>query len=404
MLLDSTIPFEVPPINSGWGAVPETDVLFCFAVALNFPVKHLVGPDVLISGEAKLFYDEYQRGGYGTLSEDSRAFYRKLITTNLPTVLLEIDVFEKIVQSVRARLVASDLMQKLVYLSKNGTVETIRAALIEAGQRLVDGIGGAQSLSDILRDVQQFLQQRAERYISVPFKNMRDYVSAISNEYVVVGARTSVGKTSFALDWIRRQKMPTYFLSLEMSRHAIATRYYAMIRGISYAEAVRRIQAEDVRNIENAHGVFINDSSRVTGEHLPLIFSEAASRGARILVLDYIQMLYMQTRSERRDLELARISSILRDLSKRYDMPVIVLAQLNRLVESRTDGKPRLSDLRDSGALEMDADIVLLLSRRESELTVNVAKNRNGRTGDFNLYFDKQSMKFYDEPYELHGF
>lgn len=381
-----------------------TDILFAYALVTDRPCKYLVDVDVFQSPLFRCFYEEFRRGGYAALSQESRQLFSDVATAFIPPELLEIERFAEIVQNVRARNVAAQLAAQLSRESERGTLESIRSLLVEAGQRLVSGVGSAHSLPDILRDVQRLARERSNRAISPPYAKMVRYVPYLDSDYVVVGARTSVGKTSFALDWVRRLDVPSYILSMEMSRYAIATRFYAMVTKQTYADAVRNIRLEDIERLQHKYNVFINDSSNVTGEHLPLLFSEAHAKGARVFILDYIQMMYMHGRQERRDLEIGRISSILRDMSKKYNMPVIVLAQLNRLVEMRSDGKPRLSDLRDSGSLEMDADIVLLLSRSNSELEVNIAKNRNGSVGTFELYFDSNTMRFYEEPYELHGF
>lgn len=396
-----SVPIEQPSAHHP----PDTDVLFAYVLISDRELKYLVERDLFESLEYQLFYDEFTRGGITALSSSSRAIFTKVATEGFKyNALCDTETFVRIVQTVRARNVARIFGERLLREARNGSLETVRSLLVEAGQQLVSNINQAHSLPEILREVERLSHQNQQRSIGIPYRKLSDYVPSLQNEYVVVGARTSVGKTSFALDWVRRLNVPVYILSLEMSRYAIASRFYAMVTRKSYQEAIRTVRQEDIEKVAQKYNVFINDSTNITGEHIPIVFADAHSKGARLFVLDYIQMMYMDKRQERRDLELARISAILRDMSKRYDIPILILAQLNRLVEMRSDNKPRLSDLRDSGSLEMDADVVLLLSRKEAEVEVNVAKNRNGATGSFELYFDKKVMNFYEEPYELHGF
>ncbi len=237
-------------------------------------------------------------------------------------------------------------------------------------------------------------------------------------EMIVIAARPSMGKTSLAMNIAERvavdQKRPVGVFSLEMTAESIALRMLCSRSKVNMHEARGGILSPESHNS-------ITDSASEMMKS-PLFIDDAAgldilglrSRARRmaqqhkveLFIVDYIQLLRSSSRrSENRQQEIADISSGIKSLAKELNVPVIVLSQLNREVESR-QGKPRLSDLRESGAIEQDADFVGLLHippEAEEDVAVGkdshavhllVAKQRNGPTGDIPLTFLKGLTRF----------
>jgi len=244
-------------------------------------------------------------------------------------------------------------------------------------------------------------------------------------EMVIVAARPSMGKTAFSLNLAQhisfRQKKTVAYFSLEMSREAVMMRLLA-------SEA--RINMKDIRSgrindqawpklIEAASKIsesnlFIDETSKVS----PLEVRSRCRRlkaqhGLDCIIIDYLQLMSLKTRVESREREVSEISSSLKALAKELDVPVIALAQLNRGVEGRTEKRPMLSDLRESGSIEQDADVIMLLYREDyydkenSDVAGNaeiiIGKQRNGPTGTVKLKFDAEYGRFRDaDPDNVH--
>lgn len=238
-------------------------------------------------------------------------------------------------------------------------------------------------------------------------------------EMSVIAARPSMGKTAFALALIERAAMdgvPVAFFSLEMSSDSIARRMIASIAGVELARVNGNgllSRQRDVSKIEAAAEkivktkVFVNDAPALSVQQLRAIARRLKQRhGIGMIAIDYLQLMVSNSRQarENRQLEVSQISQGLKSLSKELNIPVIVLAQLNRGVEKRGDKRPMLSDLRESGAIEQDADLVGLLHRPEyyepgnaelaGKATLIIAKQRNGATGDVHLTWRAPIVRF----------
>jgi len=225
------------------------------------------------------------------------------------------------------------------------------------------------------------------------------------SDLIVVAARPGMGKTVMALNVAEnaaRQGYPVAIFSLEMSRSQLYARQTARVARVdSQRFRVGGIQSAEWKHIvdaqEQLHGlpVFIDDTSRQHVNEIARRARYAADKmGVKIVIIDYLQLLRGDSRQTRKDLEIGAITAELKGLAKELDIPVLLLSQLNRMVESREDKRPRLSDLRESGAIEQDSDIVIFLYRDEyynpatdqkglAELCF--AKHRNGPTGTIKL-------------------
>lgn len=245
-------------------------------------------------------------------------------------------------------------------------------------------------------------------------------------QYIIIAARPSVGKTSLVLRMLQnistQAQEPTLLFSLEMAKEEMADRAVCSEANIdSYLLRSGHLspdqwdQAALVRSrLDEGSGFFINDSpfitTRTIRSELRRINSSLRKQGKRIKVLavDHVGLMNNATekRGRSREGEVSEISRHLKQIAREFDCVVIALSQLNRQSENRADHRPTIADLRESGSLEQDADIVMLLYREDvyqTDLTLHtniaeviIGKNRNGPTGPVKLHFTRKSTRFSD--------
>jgi replicative DNA helicase len=239
------------------------------------------------------------------------------------------------------------------------------------------------------------------------------------SELIIVAARPSMGKTAFCLNVATQAAVDGFgvaVFSLEMSKEALVQRMLCAEARVD-SQAVRRgsLRDPDFTRLARAAGilqscpVWIDDSASLT---LLEMRSKArrlkVENDVRLIVVDYLQLMRSPEYSENRVQEISDISRSLKGLARELDIPVIALSQLSRASEQRGgERRPILSDLRDSGAIEQDADVVIFIHRPEmyqkedsegnsleGQAEVIVGKHRNGPTGSVDLYFHKQFTRF----------
>ena len=241
-------------------------------------------------------------------------------------------------------------------------------------------------------------------------------------EMVVIAARPSMGKTSLAMNIAEyvaiEQRLPVGVFSLEMTSESLVLRMLCSRSRVNLRNVREGFLAErDFPKLTGSAGklanspLFIDDSSALSILQLRAKARRMSQQyGIKLFVIDYLQLLHSTARrAENRQQEIADISSGVKSLAKELNVPIIVLSQLNRELEREKNRKPRLSDLRESGAIEQDADVVGLLYKpssgdeeesataaEEDAVPVNllIAKQRNGPTGDVNLTFLKSYTRF----------
>ena len=242
------------------------------------------------------------------------------------------------------------------------------------------------------------------------------------SEIFIVAARPSMGKTSYAMNLVEHtcldQGIPTMVFSLEMSAQQLVERLlYARAR-FSKASITRGYKATtgDLQNIKKASEeisacpLHIDDTPSITINELRAKARRKKKESdLQLIAVDYLQLMRSNSpqAANSREREVAEISAGLKALAKELEIPIIVLAQLNRGPEGRDGGKPRMSDLRESGSIEQDADIIGLLYRdayyadsgdpaqtENTDAQLVISKNRNGATGDVPLTFLKELMRF----------
>ncbi len=245
------------------------------------------------------------------------------------------------------------------------------------------------------------------------------------SELVVVAARPSMGKTALALNMtqsIAERGGHVGVFSMEMSKESLAHRLIGTKSGQPMADfrAGRKIPEKQLDEILAAcEGIskwpvtIEDDASLTIGKLCTLARRMVADQGVRVLVIDYLQLLTSSGRKENRQTEVSDISRKVKGLARDLCVPVVCLSQLNRASEQRAGNRPRLSDLRESGAIEQDADVVMLLHREdyyhigdaawaaanpelEGAAELIVGKNRNGPTGSVKLMWNARTMQFVD--------
>jgi len=242
-------------------------------------------------------------------------------------------------------------------------------------------------------------------------------------EMIVIAARPSMGKTALAMNIAERValdgKHAVAIFSLEMSSQQLVQRLLCSRAKVNLGKVRDGFMAErDFQNLTTAaarlseSNILIDDTAAISILELRAKARRMkAQHDIKLIVIDYLQLLKSTSSraQDNRQLEIAEISSGIKALAKELELPIIVLAQLNRNPEARVGGKPRLSDLRESGSIEQDADVVGLLVREEyyaenadekeeaaGKATLVIAKQRNGPVGDVDLTFLKEFTRFED--------
>jgi replicative DNA helicase len=232
-------------------------------------------------------------------------------------------------------------------------------------------------------------------------------------EVIIIAGRPAMGKSAFAASIafsVSRQCRHTLIFSLEMPATLIAKRLFSEYFNENNFHNIDLNYFVDFRESLKKIKLYLDDSSGITIESIAtkskalLANKSEAEKGC--IVIDYVQLI--ECKGENREKEISRISRSLKKLALELKIPIIVLSQLSRAVENRQNKKPLLSDLRESGSLEQDADIVIAIYRDDyydpnSELKgiaeLGVLKNRNGRTGSVQLLFDPTFVKFKNKAY-----
>ena len=285
---------------------------------------------------------------------------------------------------------------------------------------------GFSPLEDVIKDSFKKLESMAENEgfvtgVSTGFKDFDNLTAGLQpSDLIIVAGRPSIGKTALALNIgynaAEGAKKCVAVFSLEMSKMQLGMR----LLGFDAQIDARKLRTGFLRDkdwgglTESANRlselpVFIDDTSG-----LSVLEIKAKCRRLRkksdldLIVVDYLQLVQGRRSAESRQQEISEISRSLKALAKDLNVPVLAVSQLNRKVEDRTSKRPQLSDLRESGAIEQDADVIVFLYKEDSKapageeqdkfgvVNVSVAKQRNGPTGNFNLVFQREFTRFRD--------
>lgn len=280
------------------------------------------------------------------------------------------------------------------------------------------------SFKDLVRQGMESIDRAYQRKgalngLDTGFKDFNEMTSGLQpSDMIVIAARPSMGKTALALNIAehvalnREKKQAVAIFSLEMSREQLVQRMLCSHARVNLHYVRRGFLAQkDWPQLVNSASVlseapiYIDDTPAISVTELRAKSRRLkAAYDIQLVVVDYLQL--MQTfgtqRSENRQQEISEISRSIKALARELNVPIIVLSQLNRAAENRPENKPRLSDLRESGAIEQDADMVVLMLRKEyynsedspGEAEIIIAKQRNGPTGDLKLVFVSDYTRF----------
>lgn len=311
---------------------------------------------------------------------------------------------------------AADQAEQRIYSVARRDEQSESASLSVIIDQAVEGLEAAQNSTSALAGV------------PTGFREVDAYLSGLQKgNLIVVAARPALGKSSFVTNMARNiavnSRAHVALFSLEMSRWEIGMRMLCSEAGVSWDRINnRRVQAEDwsrvVRAAGELHGapLTVIDSGNVTLVDIRAKARRLAARsgGLGLLIVDYLQLMSHQSgnrRNDNRQQEIAEISRGLKMLAKEFEIPVIAVSQLNRESERRSDKRPQLSDLRESGAIEQDADVVMFLHRKDRAedgrpqpgddyTDLIIAKHRNGRTGVVKLAWNPNLTRFSDAAHE----
>ena len=265
-------------------------------------------------------------------------------------------------------------------------------------------------------------QEGGTRGVPTGFADLDNYLAGLQkSDLIVLAARPGLGKTSFALDIARNvaisAKVPVGLFSLEMSQEQLIDRLIASqadvdLWRIRTGNLSSKGEDNDFLRIQNALGtlseapIFIDDAPSPTIIQMRAMARRLqAEHGLGLIVVDYLQLIQPRTMSDNVVQQITEISRALKGLARELHVPVLALSQLSRAVEQRSPQIPRLSDLRDSGSIEQDSDVVLFIYRdvrdnedsaKRNQAEIHIAKHRNGPLGKVPLYFDEKRVSFRD--------
>ncbi len=281
----------------------------------------------------------------------------------------------------------------------------------------------AVAMKDLVTKAYELIEKREGSHVTglaTGYYELDDLTCGLQKgEMIIIAARPSMGKTALVLNVAERigilDKQSLVIFSLEMGKQQLAERFLCSYSGVD-AQLVRKgmLDTEHYRKLVEACGaiseapIFIDDTSALS----PLEMRAKTRRlksayDIQCVMVDYLQLMHLGTgRVESRQQEISTISRYLKSLARELNVPVVVLSQLNRAAEGREGHRPRMSDLRESGSIEQDADVVMLLHREDyyhrgeadyepnNKAEIIIAKQRNGPTGTVELTFRDKCTRF----------
>ncbi len=284
--------------------------------------------------------------------------------------------------------------------------------------RLERDLMGISHIMRVVLDDLDDLHKRKGEVLGVPmgFRDLDKILGGLQdNDLIIVAARPGMGKTSLALTMAlnaaKYHKKCVAIFSLEMSNEQLVQRLLSQESRIN-SQRLRLGQIRDdewdrvaeAAAILGESAIYIDDSAAISPFELRTKARRLhAQNSIDLIIIDYMQLMHGGTRSENRVQEISLISRSLKQLARELRIPVVALSQLSRQVENRADKRPQLSDLRESGSIEQDADVVMFIyredqykedSERQNIAEIIISKHRHGPTGSVDLYFEKNFTTF----------
>jgi replicative DNA helicase len=434
---------KIPPQN----IEAEQSVLGCLMLDKNAIIKVA---DILQPGDFyrqvhnsifEIMVELYEKGEpIDLLSMTNRLEEKKLLEeiggpsylTNLVNIVPTAAHIYHYAKIVHRKKVLRDLIDISQDISQLGFSEEkdIEYILDEAEQKIFKI--SQKSLSQDFIPVKDALEEAFERIeklhrgegalrgVPTGFNDLDNYLSGLQqSDLIILAARPSLGKTAMAMDIVRHvavhQKIPVGIFSLEMSKHDVVDRLLAAEAGVDlWKLRTGKLSSEGIDNdfarIQEAMSslsqspIYIDDAPSPTVLQMRTMGRRLqAEQKLGLIVVDYLQLIQPRTNSENMVQQVTEISRSLKGLARELEVPVLALSQLSRAVESRPDQFPRLADLRESGSIEQDADVVMFIYRedkvkkdssRPNIADIVIAKHRNGPIGKVDLYFNESQVSF----------
>jgi replicative DNA helicase len=309
-------------------------------------------------------------------------------------------------------------------------VDDAERAVFEIAERGSRGKMGFRTVKSILPEVVNRIDELYHSDgtitgVSTGFKQLDEMTSGLQpGDLIIVAGRPSMGKTTLAVNMAENaalgSKKSVAIFSMEMSAESLTLRMISSLGRINQSNLRSgRLQEEDWPRIDSAMtqlgaaNIFVDETPGLSPTEIRARARRLKrERGLDLVVVDYLQLMQVPGNKENRATEISEISRSLKALAKELKIPVIALSQLNRGVEQRVDKKPVMSDLRESGSIEQDSDLILLIFRedfyepnttRKGIADIIIAKHRNGPTGEVQLTFLGQYTKFENFAPESYG-
>ena len=275
----------------------------------------------------------------------------------------------------------------------------------------------AEIVNDVFLEMKTKIKENKEIGLLTSFKDLDSILQGIQkSDLLIIAGRPSMGKTAFSLtigrNIVKRYDIPLIIFSLEMSRQQIIYRFLASISKINSNRLKSgkmtltewKKVSESMKLISNLP-IFIDDNPNLSLTEIRNRLRKILTKNKRggLIIIDYLQLMKSNLKIENRVQEISYITRDLKIIAKEFEIPIILLSQLSRNVETRINKRPMLSDLRESGSIEQDADIVIMIYREDyynenqSNTPVTefiVAKHRNGPVGTARLTFDSKTTDF----------
>jgi replicative DNA helicase len=329
---------------------------------------------------------------------------------------------------VRDTAIQRELIQSGTQIIRTAHDESEASVAMDECERLILGIrdkrgtlsSNSQPVMSIVQELMAEIENRSAEqpaHISGGFRDLDRLMPLRKNQLIILAARPSMGKTALAMNIAANAAAdgnPVLFFSFEMSSMELAERVLAGWAEVDGVRIAQNTMSQDERlRLVTASAEFsqcplyVDDAPNQNMQKIAATCRRQKRRhGLSLVVIDYLQLIEPDNTREPRQEQVAKISRRLKGLARELEVPVLCLAQLNREADKRTDNRPRLSDLRESGAIEQDADVVAFVHRPEyynpddtelhGKAVVIVAKRRNGPIGDANLRWEKKYTSFRD--------
>lgn len=360
----------------------------------------------------------------GTLEKVGGISYIATLVDNVPAV----SNIENYVKIVEEKAVIRNLIKTANEIIRNGYsgTEDVDTLVEQAEKRIFDVVQdrnsrGYSSIKEVLINVFDEIEElcksgKAISGLESGFIDLDAKTSGLNKSaLLIVAARPAMGKSAFVLNIAnyvaRHQKTPVMVFNLEMSKEEVTKRILCAESEVDSNKVKNaKLDSEDWLKLGEASGrlsdtpIYIDDTPGLTSAELRAKCRKAKlEKNIGLIIIDYLQLMESKSKNSSRQQEVSEISRSLKILAKELNVPVIALSQLSRAAEARTDHRPMLSDLRESGSIEQDADIVMFLHRedyydpnteKKNIAEVIIAKNRSGSTGTVELAWIPEYTKF----------